>query len=110
MKRVDHGPRCIACTDPAEAARQIAVQRAQLDVEAEAARQCREHSDRVKAEWYHRPGLSAADFGAVQSLVIEAARTANVIMQGVLVRRGHLDRVEAAHPAVAEHLALRAAS
>jgi hypothetical protein len=96
-RRIDHGPNCIACTNPAKAIRQIAARRAGLELEAEAARQSRAHSDRVRDQWLYQPDLSPEDFEAVQTVVIEAARIANLLMQGVLMERAHLERVEEAH-------------
>jgi hypothetical protein len=97
-RQVNHGPNCVACTDPAKAVRQIAARRAGLELEAEAARESRAHSDRVRDQWYpQQPNLAPADWQAVQTVVIEAARLANLLMQGVLMERAHLERVEEAH-------------
>lgn len=86
MTRYPHGPTCLACTDPAEAARQIAAARARLDAEAARAR-----DHRAKGEAAQNQVEKLHHLGA-----------ANAIASGIRMERAHLNRVEAAHPKLRE--------
>jgi hypothetical protein len=97
---VDHGPDCYACTDPAGAARQIAEERTDLDAEAAAAVELRAAGERLAAEYPRPSDLSADDWQAVQDVVRARLEIANVAACSVRFARAHLNRVEAAHPAL----------
>ena len=102
MDRVtDHGPTCYACTDPAGAARQIAAERAELDEWAERSRQRRAEGERALQASLDL--LVAGDRDAAEreyARALHELRVANAIASDVGFSRAHLDRVEAAHPAV----------
>ena len=98
MSRLDHGPDCYACADPAGAAQQIAAERADLDAEAAAARELRAAGERLAAKYWRPSDLSAEDWQAVQFVVNARLEIANVAASNVRFARAHLARVEAAHP------------
>jgi hypothetical protein len=99
----DHGPDCIACSDPAAAARQIAAERAELDAWAERGRRRRAEGERAREASLKllvagdRDGSDREEARALHEL-----RAANAIACNVRMGRAHLDRVEAAHPHLAE--------
>ena len=99
----DHGPDCIACTDPAEAARQIAAERAELDTWAE-----RGQARRTEGERARKASMKLLIAGNRDESDLEDARAqhelraANAIACNVRMGRAHLDRVEAAHPQLRE--------
>lgn len=100
-----HGPDCFACTDPAAAAAQITADRAALDTEAVRAREHRSAGEvlDLRARQY----LTAGRRAAAQVLDGRARlhlQAANAIATGVRFSRSQLERVIAAHPAVAKHL------
>ena len=97
----DHGPTCYACTDPAGAARQIAAERAELDEWAERSRQRRAEGERALQTSLDL--LVAGDRDAAEreyARALHELRVASAIASDVGFSRAHLDRVEAAHPAV----------
>lgn len=97
-KTVSHGPDCLACTDPAEAARQIAAERAELDVEAARASRHREAGERARRDHLALLLAGSPQAGEAQSRMLRDLGAANAIATGVRMRRAHLRRVEAAHP------------
>ena len=102
MSRVDHGPDCIACTDPAAAVRQIAEQRAELDAWAKRSRDRRAEGER--AERQSRRLLAAGDREGADREYARAhheLQAANAIACDIRFGRAHLERVEAAHPGLA---------
>lgn len=102
MSRTDHGPDCIACTDPAAAARQIAAERAELDTWAKRGRDRRAEGER--AEQQSRKLLIAGDRDGADREYARAhheLQAANAIACNVRFGRAHLERVEAAHPGLA---------
>jgi hypothetical protein len=96
---IDHGPKCIACTNPAEARRGIAAERAALDEQAALAARHRAAGEAAREE-NRRADVDSPEFAETQARMIRELGTANAILQGVRMYRAHLDRVEAAHPAV----------
>jgi hypothetical protein len=98
-KTVDHGPNCIACHDPEQARGLIAAERAGLDSEAACAAEHRKAGEDARQR-YLTPGLTDEEFMQAQTLMRRELGTANAIQQGVNFQRAHLDRVEAAHPAL----------
>lgn len=99
MKSVNHGPKCIACTNPAEARRGIAAERAALDEQAARAARHRAAGEAAREE-NQRADVDSPEFAETQARMIRELGTANAILQGVRMYRAHLDRVEAAHPAL----------
>lgn len=96
---VDHGPDCIACTDPAEAARQIAAERAELDSWAEFGRGRRAEGERAReASMKLLIAGDRAESELEDARSLHELRAANAIACNVRFGRAHLDRVEAAHP------------
>jgi hypothetical protein len=101
----DHGPDCYACTDPAGAAQQIAAERAELNAWAERGRQRRAEGERArKASLKLLVGGDRDGADHEEALMLHELRAANAIACDVRFVRAHLNRVEAAHPAVRNHL------
>ena len=98
----DHGPDCIACTDPALAAAHITARRAKLDDEAAAVREIRESVDELRAKYPPSADLAPDDAQAVQDVIRMRCGIANAAQLTVNQTRAHLDRVEAAHPQLRE--------
>lgn len=100
-----HGPNCYACADPGGAAAQITADRAALDAEAVRAREHRTAGEALdlRARLYLTAGHRAAAqiLNGKSQLHLQAA---NAIACGVQFSRSQLERVIAAHPAVAKHL------
>ena len=92
-----HGPNCIACTDPAGLPALLARERARLAADAERAAQHLAGGEAARRE-YLQPGLTWRRIAEVGDLMQFEFGTANAILQGVMLSRARLDRVEAAHP------------
>lgn len=96
----DHGPTCIACTDPDEARRQIAAHRAELDTYAGRGRQHREAGE-ASREQLNNTDVDSSEYAEIQERMLDELGDANAIGESVMFHRAHLARVEAAHAALA---------
>lgn len=101
MRRPEHGPDCIACTDPAAAAAQIAEELAECDRLAEEARAHRARSDELAKKYWRPSDWSNREWAEGQALVTGHAGTANALACRARQARAHIARVLGAHPAVA---------
>lgn len=99
MKNPDHGPDCTACHNPGEASLQIASHRAELDTYAARARRHREAGEAAR-EQLRSTDIGSPEYAEVQERMLTELGDANAIAQSVMFHRAHLDRVEAAHPAL----------
>jgi hypothetical protein len=95
-KRTDHGPSCIACTDPETARRQMAEDRTELDAAASRAREHRQNGEAAR-ERMHSADVGSSEFAAIQKYMIHELGAANGIFQTVNMHRAQLDRVAKAH-------------
>lgn len=98
-KSVNHGPKCLACIDPGEARRQIAAERAALDREATRAAERRKTGEAAR-EQALQATVGSREYESALLRVQYELGTANALAQNVRMHRAHLDRVEAAHPAL----------
>ena len=95
-KRTDHGPSCIACTDPDTAKRQMAEDRADLDAMAKIAAERRQKGEAARERMY-RADVGSREFAALQKYMLNELGAANGIAQNVMMHRAQLDRAAQAH-------------
>jgi predicted DNA-binding protein (UPF0251 family) len=102
--RMPHGEGCIACTDPVKAARQIRLQQAEFEAMRVRAREHRARGEAAQAALL-QTGLPWQEVRRLQAEVFDGHGTANGIGTSITMGKGQIDRVLAAHPAVAAAMA-----
>lgn len=100
-KKTDHGPECIACTDPAKAAEARARRREQIENLAAKAREHRAEGERIREEEYRKAHVDTPEFADAQGRMRHHLGTANALFQRVQFWSADLERIEQAHGIVA---------